>query len=182
MMKTKDSWREVGKRIRQLRKVNGLTLRQLSHGCSLSPNAISLVERGEVAPTIMTLCKIAHALGVSASSLFQEYCSTEVLLTRASDGRTTRVSDEALSSLTYALNDQNKPSGEAHSCSTIPANHVALCVCGTASYELEDRSVEIEPGDRLSFTSAASYRWSNPGDQPCIIILVVPPLPNKQGA
>lgn len=78
-----ESWQNIGKRIRKLRKENRLTLKQLAAGCELSPNTISLVERGEVAPTVVTLCKVAHTLGVSASAFFHDICPTEVILTRA---------------------------------------------------------------------------------------------------
>jgi transcriptional regulator with XRE-family HTH domain len=87
-MKERESWQNLGHRIRKLRKESQLTLKRLAAGCELSVNAISLIERGRVAPTVMTLCKIAHALGVSAGSLFQDIYPAEVILTRVTELQT----------------------------------------------------------------------------------------------
>jgi transcriptional regulator with XRE-family HTH domain len=69
----------------------------------LSPNAISLVERGEVAPTVETLCKIASALGVSASSLLQGICPTQVIHTRTQDYHADQLPDRALGALACGI-------------------------------------------------------------------------------
>ena len=84
-MAVHESWRNVGNKIRYLRKSSGLTLKQLARGCDLSANTISLVERSEVAPSIETLCKIATALGVAPSSLFLEVCRPKVVLQRVDE-------------------------------------------------------------------------------------------------
>jgi DNA-binding XRE family transcriptional regulator len=60
LMPARESWRNVGHKIRYLRKADQLTIKQLAAGSGLSANAISLVERGEVAPTVETLCKVAR--------------------------------------------------------------------------------------------------------------------------
>lgn len=82
-MTERESWRNIGRRIHELRKENQITLKQFADGCDLSANAISLVERGKVTPTVLALCKIAHALGVSPSSFFQDICPSEIILIRA---------------------------------------------------------------------------------------------------
>lgn len=102
-MPAKESWRNVSHKIRYLRKAHQLTIRQLAAGSGLSPSAISLVERGEVAPTVETLYKIACALGVSASSLLQGICPNEIILTRARDYYASQPADRALGALACGL-------------------------------------------------------------------------------
>jgi transcriptional regulator with XRE-family HTH domain len=148
-----ETWKNVGGKIRQLRKTNQLTIRQLANGCDLSPNAISLVERGEVAPSVATLCKIAHALGVPASSLFHEVCSPEVVLSKAG---------EACQQATWV-------------CDTHGAvRQSILCLSGCITFELDDQSFCLEPGDQLTFNSEAFHRWSNSGPSTGMAVVILP--------
>lgn len=157
-----ESWRNVGARIRQVRKENHLTLKQLALGCDMSANAISLVERGEVAPTVMTVCKIAHALGVSASSLFYEICSSDITLTRAADAQTHPLAEAAA----YMQAGKRAASGrspqQTNPCSlTQSIRQTLVCICGPIQCEVDDQSYTLAPGDCLTFDARAFYRWKN---------------------
>jgi len=60
----------LGARIRSLRKDRTLTLRQLANKTALSVSLISQIELGKSAASVATLRKLATALGVSLSGLF----------------------------------------------------------------------------------------------------------------
>jgi two-component system OmpR family response regulator len=60
----------LGARIRALRKGRSLTLRQLANKTALSVSLISQIELGKSAASVATLRKLATALGVSLSELF----------------------------------------------------------------------------------------------------------------
>jgi ribosome-binding protein aMBF1 (putative translation factor) len=60
----------LGARIRSLRKDRTLTLRQLANKTALSVSLISQIELGKSAASVATLRKLAAALGVSLSGLF----------------------------------------------------------------------------------------------------------------
>jgi transcriptional regulator with XRE-family HTH domain len=60
----------LGKRIRHLRSVKGLTQSELAEECELSDNFIALLERGRNSPSIFTLEKLARAFRVSMEELF----------------------------------------------------------------------------------------------------------------
>ena len=176
-MSERESWRNVGQRIRFVRKENNLTLKQLAKGCDLSPNAISLVERGEVAPTVVTLCKLAHALGVSASSFFQEICSPQVVLTRAQTGALEQpVTQRALCSLAGAVTPQPLPQDDRSLCSA-PGQlaQMVLCVSGSVEYEVDDQVYRLNPGDTLSFNGQAFHRWRNSSPQAGVAVMVISP-------
>ena len=61
----------LGARIRELRKGRSLTLKQLANKTTLSVSLISQIELGKSAASVSTLRKLATALGVSMSSLFE---------------------------------------------------------------------------------------------------------------
>jgi transcriptional regulator with XRE-family HTH domain len=171
----RESWRVVGERIHRLRKENGLTLRQLAIGCNLSSNAISLVERGKVAPTIETLCKIAHALGVSASALFREACAAEVIVNRAADGLIPALTMEGVRSLARTAKGKPPIAPAQTVCGgSNPISQTALCICGRVVYEVDDKGYELRPGDSLTFIGGGYQHWHNPGEETAIVVMILP--------
>ena len=171
-MTENESWQNVGRRIRFLRKENNLTIQQLSAGCGLSANAIGLVERGKVAPSILTLCKIAHALGVSASSLFHEICASEVILTRAQESHNERLPEIA----------REVFSGKSADCELVEQQtQMFLCLQGPIDCEVNEQSFRLNPGDSLTFTGNAEHRWNAPDKEVGIVVMVLTPRKNCQG-
>ena len=176
-MYTHESWHNVGKRIRHLRKTHELTVKQLAVGCDLSTNAISLIERGAVAPTVATLCKIASALGVSASSFLQEICPSEVVLLRAQNSAGDQPAQKLAGNLFDPAIFKNTSSGYCQTQMADPAGNrqYALCLCGQSEFEDNDcQSHLLNAGDRLLCNSNALQRWHNPGSDTAIVILVLP--------
>ena len=170
VMPTKESWQNIGQKIRQLRKTHQLTIKQLATGCSLSPNAISLLERGEVAPTVTTLCKIATALGVPASSFFREVCPNEVILTRARDHSAFRPADQALTALRCTINQNSTDQDQA-----VCAAEFVLCLSGEIEYEADGQSYQLKPGDSLSFNGNVLHCWNNLGSGVALAIMILYP-------
>ena len=60
---------DLGKRIRSLRKKQGMTQEQLANGTGMSPSFIGHIERGTRKVSLDTLTDIAKILGVSGSEL-----------------------------------------------------------------------------------------------------------------
>lgn len=165
----REPWREVGLKVRLLRKSHQLTLRQLAAGCGLSPNAISLVERGEVAPTVVTLCKIAAALGTSASYFFQEICPNEVILKRADDYPNEPSADQTVGNLFCGLT--------AHEPAAAYSRASVLCLYGELEYETDDKTYRVKPGDRLTFNGNAPHRWRNAESATAVAVMVMSARP-----
>lgn len=169
-------WRTVGRKIRHLRKEHELTIRQLAAGCDLSPNAISLIERGEVAPTVATLCKIAYALGVSASSLFQAVCPNEIIFSQAGQ-------EPAAGQLLSALSCGLEPPGRVRSAPAWAGSpeepfcspEFVLCVNGQLEYQVNGQTYRLGPGDSLSFNGNVLHCWRNPGAETAIAVMVLRP-------
>lgn len=61
--------RRTGEAVRQRREALGFSLRTLAARSGISPSMISDIERGEKAPTVVTLVRLAEALGTAAASL-----------------------------------------------------------------------------------------------------------------
>lgn len=63
--------REIGRRVRELRQAQKLTLKQLASRTGLSVSLISQIELAKSAASISTLYKIVTALGASFSTFFE---------------------------------------------------------------------------------------------------------------
>ena len=63
---------DIGKRLKQLRMRQNLTLDELASRCELTKGFLSQLERGLTSPSIATLEDIVEALGYSMSEFFKE--------------------------------------------------------------------------------------------------------------
>lgn len=70
MPKTHSLICQLGVKIQTLRKVEGLTQKQLAEAAKVSTNFIGYVERGQCAISIKTLERIAQALNVKLKDFF----------------------------------------------------------------------------------------------------------------
>ncbi|MDH5672550.1 MAG: response regulator [Myxococcales bacterium] len=68
-----DLHRVIGETVRNLRKDNGLTLKQMARRTGLSVSLLSQIERAESSASISSLYKIAAALDVRLQDLFGDY-------------------------------------------------------------------------------------------------------------
>ncbi len=68
-----DLHRVIGETVRNLRKKNSLTLKQMARRTDLSVSLLSQIERAESSASISSLYKIASALDVRIRELFGEY-------------------------------------------------------------------------------------------------------------
>jgi len=72
---------DLGKRFRQLRMKNGLTLEELASRTELSRGFLSQLERNIASPSISTLEDIVEVLGVSMAEFFSEDVEKKVVFT-----------------------------------------------------------------------------------------------------
>ncbi len=62
---------EVGARIRQLRTDLGLSQEQLAHRSGVHRTFVGHIERGEVNPTLSSLCLLANGLAIDVAELVE---------------------------------------------------------------------------------------------------------------
>ncbi len=69
---SKKDLQKFGKRLKALRLDHSLTQLELAEILDMSPNFIGMIERGERNTTVENVFKIARALNVKPSNLFEE--------------------------------------------------------------------------------------------------------------
>ena len=169
----------LGSYIHTLRSERGLTLASLAAAASVSPSMLSAVERGQKAPTITVLSRIAEGLGLPVSRLVAVPDEGRLIVRRAGDQE---VIDEPggwqraiLSPVVPGVNFECIRSTLPPGCDPgdfpayAPGSHEFVVVDGgTLHLTVGDYTVELGVGDSAYFSADAPHRYTNPGSTPCM--------------
>jgi transcriptional regulator with XRE-family HTH domain len=173
----------VASRVRQLREERGLSLRALAELCGISPNTVSLIERGASSPSVDTLQNLARGLDIPIVTFFETgNTNARLVLTLSYD----RVQSEApgmkiehlgrgLAGHPFAsfLITMEPGASTAES----PMEHTGAewvyCLEGFIVYEVEGRAHRLMPGDNLLFEASLPHRWRNPGTTQARMLLIL---------
>jgi transcriptional regulator with XRE-family HTH domain len=173
----------VGLHLRAVRKERGLSLRALAELSGLSPNTISLVERGVTSPSVSTLHRLATALAVPITALLEG--STEhvdLIITRAGERTRSGSGSVELESLGYGLEDRVcdpfavtlKPGASSGKRMMAHSGHeLVYCLEGAVEYEIGGESYRLAPGDALLFHASLPHRWRNPNSHEAVFLLIM---------
>jgi len=172
----------IGMRIRRFREGRGLTLRALANRCSLSVNAISLIERGKNSPTVSSLHALAGALGVGIVEFFQDsemHDSVFVLKGRRLSYRNGGLFMESLG--VGLKNQQLEPflitlepgtGSDEKDAITHPGQEFIYCIKGEVEYRVENNTYRLKPGDSLMLEATRTHHVRNPGSKPVTFLIV----------
>ena len=174
---------DVGSRIRELRERSNLSLRALAEMCNVSPNTVSLIERGLSSPSVDTLQRLASGLGVSIAAFFEtgEPPARLVLAPSANRARS-RAPGTTIERLGSGLADHAFASflitmEPGTSTNTEPIEHSGAewvyCLEGLVEYEVDAREYRLTPGDNLLFDASLPHRWRNPGPEQAQMLLIL---------
>ena len=192
----KTSTDSVGREIRDLRKVRGLTLSQLAARCDKSVGYLSQVERGLTKPSVGSLQDISEALGVHVGWFFPP--------APVVDGREARfvVRGQARRRLTYSrltgtdylgMTDELLSSGlggqmamvmtryapgasSGDDFDTHDGEEAGFVQAGSLELHLGEDVYVLHQGDSFSFPSHIPHRYANPGDVETVIIFSITPV------
>jgi len=173
---------DVGSRIRQLRQERDLSMRALARASGLSANALSMIERGLTSPSVSTVYKISHAMGLPITDIFRDQ-HQRIPCVHRKHGKSRRINPEAsieelggkefdglLEPFTILL----EPGGNS---GELPIIHTGtdftFVLEGKVSYEIEGKSHFLEAGDSLLFNGTLPHSFQNPNSVPARILLVL---------
>jgi transcriptional regulator with XRE-family HTH domain len=177
-----EQYPDIGLRVRNLRQRRGLSLRTLADLCDLSPNTISLIERGTSSPSVATLQSLATALGVPVVSFFEEREDPpHIIVTRAGERTRSGNAGVLLEGLGNGLENQtiepylvtlNPGAGARKPMMAHTGHELVHCLCGELIYEVANQQYRLREGDSLLFEARLSHSWFNPGQEPVKFLLV----------
>lgn len=168
----------LGARVQGLRHERGLTLQQLAAAAEVSVSMLSSVERGQKAPTVLVLARIADGLGVPLAELVAQPEDSRVIVRRAADQDTVEepggwrrtVLTPVVPGVNFEWIRTTLPPGcdAGRFPAYAPGSHEFVAVeSGTLRLTLADRTVELGAGDSVYFAADVTHAYANPASVPC---------------
>jgi quercetin dioxygenase-like cupin family protein/DNA-binding XRE family transcriptional regulator len=174
---------QIGQRIRDLRKKQGLTLKQLGELTGLSSPYLSQIENGHVDLNITNLEAIARALDVPLMAFFVSGHLSGVSITRRSERRWFDLGNYATESplvktpgnleiFTIRLQSSSEPTRD----SSHQGEEFTYVIRGSVRIVLNNvQSYDLEEGDIIYYLSDMPHHWQNVGEGEAEILVVNTP-------
>lgn len=177
---------DIGIQIRTLRVARKKTIAELSEETGLSTGMISKIERNLVVPSVISLWKIAGALGVSIGSFFEQEEKKSKTVVRKSERKkiVTENSNAYYELLSPDLNRKMEflmitiEPGESTSMNeklSHDGEECGIVIKGSVLVKLDDEEYLLEEGDSIYFDSSRKHLYMNVGDQVSVSVWAMTP-------
>lgn len=173
----------VGEKIHSLRIARSISMRALANSSGLSPNAISMIERGTVSPSVSTLYKLADALGAPVTAFFGTPESPrQVIFLKATNrsqvpiprGIWEGLGGEQFTGRVEPFILTLETGADSGSHAMVHTGHeFVFCLQGKVEYEVESQSFLLIPGDSLLFAAHLEHHWRNAGTMAANLLIVL---------
>ncbi|HBS48986.1 MAG TPA: XRE family transcriptional regulator [Rhodobacteraceae bacterium] len=176
---------DLGRRVREIRKARGWTLKDLAERSGLAVSTISKMERGEISLTYDRFMRLAQGLGMDVGELFdagaEGFTRGSVSITRAGDGPIHRSDTYDYQMIAGDLAGKHMVPMIGH----IKANSFAAfedfishpgeefihVLRGEVTVHLKGRDpVVLYPGDNLYFDSGLGHAYVSTGDIEAVLL------------
>jgi len=173
----------IGAHIRKIRKDKGMTVDEVAKRTGVSQSMVSQIENGLTNPSLDTLWKISHCLGVPVFSFFKELSGLDVKITKRDDQRLMkmlhpnviyRILSPALENGLEVFELIVQP-GEARHFPQLEhqGEEFGYLIQGRLEVIIEDRVHALETGDSIYFNSGQRHKFNNPGTEQAIGLWVM---------
>jgi len=171
---------DTGARLRAIRKMYGLSQRELAKRTGVTNGMISLIEQNRVSPSVSSLKKILDGIPLSLADFFTRDFSEEQQFVFRHDelpdlggpgisyrlvGRDTRGRAMSILHETYAPGADTGKEMLAHE-----GEEGGVVVAGTIELTVGVTVHTLGPGDAYYFPSNLPHRFRNTGDEECVLI------------
>jgi transcriptional regulator with XRE-family HTH domain len=176
---------DVGERLRVIRGRRRLTLREVAERAELSESFLSQVERGRASASIASLRRIADALGIGISDLFQPLEPTQPRVLRRDDrpslafgilGRKLLLTPRPLHQLEVFVGELD-PGGStgAEQYAHGDSEELFVVLRGSVRLELGADVHDLDTGDSIDYRSSTPHRISNAGEELAEVMWIISP-------
>jgi transcriptional regulator with XRE-family HTH domain len=177
---------EIGRRLKHLRSVRGLTITELAGRSGVSAGRISQIERGQSNPSINTLQKLRTVLGVTLWAFLEDNgaaATGESPHVRRRENRprivsgTNQFTKELLSPTD---NDELRfmiltlPFGaQSDDVLTGPGDKGGYVLSGKVTLTIGNETLEVRDGDSFQFKSTIAHQISNPWEEEAKVLWII---------
>jgi transcriptional regulator with XRE-family HTH domain len=176
---------DIGRRIRNLRHIKGLTLKDLADRTLCSESMLSKVENGKAQVSLTLLHRIVHSLDITITALFSESRADQGVVTRAKDRSTFRI--DANGSRLERLIPPNlghllegnlhilEPGGGSDGILTHEGEEVGYVLNGVFELTVSGVQYLLQSGDSFVYRSEEPHSYRNPGKETTRVLWVSTP-------
>lgn len=178
--------RELGIKIRGLRRAGGWTLEDLARSIGLSKSAISQIENGRTEPSLQTLRRLAAALKIPLAKLFETHSSIDHRVVRRDQRKVFRLprnrlryellSPDLVNKRVEFLRVELDPDSNAR---PEPFAHegeeYGIVIQGRAEIFIEGSTYLLEEGDSIFFHATSPHYVRNAGRKTAVMIWAISP-------
>ena len=174
---------DIGRKIRDLRKQNGLTQQELADRAELTKGFISQLERGQVSPSVVTLFDLIECLGTTPADFFPGRDQEPIVF--AEKDSSEKIDDEGNITrwlVPSAQSNQMEPLWvqiQPHSTLPLDEPHngeeFGYVLSGRIFLYRDDQRFEVKAGESFYYEADRSHRIENPGNRPARLLWVSTP-------
>ena len=178
---------DVGVRLQSIRKLKGLSQRELAKRAGVTNSTISMIEKNSVSPSISSLKKVLGGIPMSLVEFFsldlEQENQTQVVyradeLTDIHSGAISmRLVGKAYPNRAITLLDEFYPAGTdtGEDMYSHEGEETGMLVEGRLELTVGGDVFILEPGDSFYFESSKPHRFRNPFDKPARLISATTP-------
>lgn len=177
----------VGAAIRRLRDARRISLRTLASKCGFSASFISQVELNQASPSLASLERLAHGLGVTIGQLFQDAEPTTPPIVRTfqrpmlqSGWSHSQIEllgppgiGHRLEALLITIRPRGSSGGRLHAHET---ELFTIVFAGEVQLQIQETTQVLRRGDAITIPSGMLHRWENKSARDVQLIKVIPRL------
>lgn len=161
---------EVGRRLKEVRKIREMTLKDVAETSGMSPTHISEIERGKTSPTVGALRRIAAALGKDTAYFVEDQPLPRVSIVKKEDREALMLEGENETFVSAKALTSGIPAGrvklmlvEENEGGSVPAHshegeEAIVVVSGEARVTVDDEEYVVGPGDCLHYSARSEHR------------------------
>jgi transcriptional regulator with XRE-family HTH domain len=175
----------VGRRLREIRKQRGLSIRSLAEVSGLNFNTLSLIENERSSPSVSTLQQLARALGVPITAFFEtESIQKEIIYQKSGKRPRAYFSQGILEDMGSGLTLGEglplvitlEPGADSGSDPIVHSGQeFVYCLEGELTYFVGGDQYQLGAGDSLIFQAYLPHRWGNVSQKVSRSILILCP-------
>ena len=186
MRRKKEGMKEIAEKLKALRLENRLTLKQLAAKAGCTDAYLSQLERGHANPSIMTLKKIAAALGARVVDfflepeqngkdvVFREKDRVRIHFNRG-DARIQMLVRDVQNKRMQPFYTTLEPGGGSGGFYSHAGEEFGIVLQGILAIQIGDHCYKVRKNESFYFSSLEPHSWWNPGKRKTVVVWVVSP-------
>ncbi|KGR77970.1 helix-turn-helix domain-containing protein [Ureibacillus sinduriensis] len=173
----------IGKKIEDIRKNRGFSLRELASKAEITPSMLSQIEKNNANPSIQTLKSLAKVLDVPVFTFLMDEIDTKELIVRK-ENRTSMtidglhyelISPDFTSQIATAIMRLTPGCSSSDELLSHKGEEVAFVLEGSIHLNLMGDEYELNTGDSVKIPSYTKHKWINKNDYEASILFSVTP-------